>query len=216
LPASPCVGLEITQGEKRRERVYPSDELRAIFGAVAGTELENLVPLIAHAGTRSGETRSARWREFDFEQKLWTIPSEKAKNGESHPVPLSRGAIVVLARIRAMQEDASSDWLFPAPTREGFMDKPNKHVVLVRQRSGVADFRLHDVRRTAATGLASLGTLDPIVEAILGHAQPGLKATYNRYAPIPEMRAALEAWSAHLASILSGNRKRTVVTFARS
>jgi integrase len=215
LPASPCVGLEVTQEERRRERVYSSDELRAILAAVPGTELEDLVPFILRTGARSGEARSARWSEFDFGQSLWTIPGEKAKNGESHPVPLSKGALSILAHIHERQGDPSSEWVFPAPTREGFMDKPNKHVYLARQRSGVADFRLHDVRRTVATGLAALGTLDPIVEAVLGHAQPGLRATYNRYQPLREMRTALDAWDRHVTGIVSGRDQGAVVAFAR-
>jgi integrase len=52
--------------------------------------------------------------------------------------------------------------------------------VLVRKTSKVPDFRLHDVRRTVATRLAELGTLDAIVEAVLGHTPAKLKRTYNR------------------------------------
>ena len=213
VDASPCVGLDVVQPEKRRERVYSSDELRSILGNVAGTELEYLVPLIVATGCRSGEARSARWSEIDWTAKVWTVPGEKAKNGESHPIPLSPRALAALAS--CVFSYAPSEWVFPAPTREGYLDKPNKHVVKVRQRSGVADFRLHDLRRTTATGLAALGTLDTIVEHVLGHAQPGLKATYNRYQPLREMRTALDSWSRHVDAIVSGEAKAdNVVSFA--
>lgn len=68
------------------------------------------------------------------------------------------------------------------------------------------DFRLHDVRRTVATRLAEMGTHVPIIEAILGHRPPRLVRTYQVHAPVREMRAALERWSAELDRIITGLR----------
>jgi integrase len=65
------------------------------------------------------------------------------------------------------------------------MDHPQKAIVRIRVSSKVADFRLHDVRRTVATRLAQLSTLDAILEAALGHTPPKLKRTYNCYQPVP-------------------------------
>lgn len=201
LTLSPCVGLKMPTKEHPRDRIYSNDEIRAIFSAVADTELAQLVPLIFFTGVRSEEARSARWSELDLESKLWTIPSEKSKNHKSHPVPLSDGALRVLGKI---QRGAKNDHLFPALTKTGFMDHPQKAIVLVRKTSNVADFRLHDVRRTVATRLAELGTLDAIVEAVLGHTATKLKRTYNRYQPVREMRSALQAWSTGLERIVEG------------
>jgi len=83
----------------------------------------------------------------------------------------------------------------------------NKGTARIQSSSGVPDFRLHDVRRTVATGLATLGTADAVVEAVLGHTAPVLQRTYNLYSPVPEMRAALEAWAARLDRILSGEER---------
>jgi integrase len=84
------------------------------------------------------------------------------------------------------------------------MDHPQKAIVRIRVRSKVADFRLHDLRRTVATRLAQLSTLDAIVEAALGHTPPKLKRTYNCYQPVREMRSALQAWSVQLERIVAG------------
>jgi integrase len=67
----------------------------------------------------------------------------------------------------------------------------------------VTGWRLYDTRRTAATHLARLGTDPTLVERILGHAQPGVAAVYNRHGYTPEMRAALEAWEAHLLGLVT-------------
>jgi integrase len=201
LVASPCAGLKMPAKEQPRDRVYSNEEIRAIFAAVPGTELEHLVSLIFFTGVRSEEARSARWSELDLESKLWTIPREKSKNRESHPVPLSEGALRV---VEGLKRAVGNEFLFLAPTKTGFMDHPQKAIVRVRESSKVADFRLHDVRRTVATRLAQLGALDAIVEAVLGHTPPKLKRTYNRYQPVREMRSALQAWSAHLERIVAG------------
>lgn len=201
---SPCVGLRTPTPEKPRDRVYSTEEIAAIWTAVAGTEIEGLVPFVFCTGVRSEEARSARWSEIDLQSRLWTIPGERSKNAESHPLPLSIGALRVLRRLTRGSDGV---FLFPAPTREGFMDHPQKAILRVRETSGVADFRLHDIRRTVATRLSQMGTLDAVVEAVLGHTPPKLKRTYNRYQPIKEMRVALEAWSSALDRIARGKRR---------
>jgi integrase len=205
LQVSPCVGLKTPTPERPRDRVYSTDEIRAIWTAVSGTELELFVPFVFYTGARSEEARSAKWSDVDLHSRLWTIPGERSKNAESHPLPLSVGALRVLRRL----PKAEGVYLFPAPTREGFMDHPQKTIVQVRERSAVADFRLHDVRRTVATRLSQMGTLDAVVEAVLGHTPPKLKRTYNRYQPIKEMRVALDAWSAALDRIVGSKPGRT-------
>ena len=224
VDASPCVGLGGKRKQKRvllaeekpRDRIYSSDEIRAIFAALPGTQLEDLVPLIFHTATRSEETRAATWSQIDFDARLWTIPPERSKNGKAHPVPLSSGAMKALDRIRERQAARPSEYLFPAFSRAGYMEKPNKATRRMQQSSpfggsGIEDFRLHDCRRTVATGLAELGTSDAVVEAVLGHARPELQRTYNLYSPVREMRVALEAWSARLDRVVTGTNTRAEV-----
>ncbi len=220
IAASPCARLPVTQEEKPRTRTYSPDEIRAILAAVPGTELENLVPLILYTAARSGEGRSVRWSDLDLERNLWTVPGEHSKNGEAHPVPLSRGALRVLASGREEQQGQPSEFLFPAPTKEGYLDKPNKHVTIVRERSKVSDFRLHDVRRTVATLMHDdLGVPPYVVDAVLGHTPAKLTRTYMTLWPVREMAAALDSWERHLSRIISGKgktRKGAFVPFARA
>src|SRR5262245_65764837 len=66
---------------------------------------------------------------------------------------------------------------------------------------------LHDLRRTAATGMAELGIAPHIVEAVLNHvsgARAGVAGTYNRAAYLPEKKAALARWAAHIEGLVSG------------
>jgi integrase len=66
---------------------------------------------------------------------------------------------------------------------------------------------LHDLRRTAATGMAEIGIAPHIVEACLNHvsgAKAGVAGTYNRAAYAPEKKTALERWAAQIEGLVSG------------
>ncbi len=73
--------------------------------------------------------------------------------------------------------------------------------------SGVKDWRLHDLRRTMATGLQRLGVRLEVTEAVLNHvsgSRAGIVGVYQRHEWADEKRAALNAWGAHVAAIVEG------------
>lgn len=173
--------------------------------------------LVFYTAARLREVLDARWTEVDMAERLWRLPGTRTKNRQLHVVPLSAGALAVLTRLQAVSGD--SEWVFPSPA-PGNEERPlqavAKHLQQIVLRSGVA-FRLHDVRRTVRTRLAEIGVPENVAEAVLGHTLPRLVRTYNRHEPVPEMRSALEAWSARLDAILNGTtRQAEVVAFARA
>jgi integrase len=220
VTTTPFIGIEKPAQARKAVRTYTNDEIRAMFAAVVGTQLDDLVPLLFHTATRSHETRAMRWSQVDLERAVWRIPPELAKTGEvlqrAHDVPLSRGAVTILKRIQERQLAAQvvgikgADFVFPAPTRAGHMDKPNKATTAMKDALGIEDRGfLHHIRRTVADRLKTdLGVAPWVVEAILGHAQDRLAETYMPSSPLSLMREALDAWSAHLASILKDKPRR--------
>jgi integrase len=81
----------------------------------------------------------------------------------------------------------------------------------------IPPWRLHDLRRTAATGMAEIGIAPHIVEAALNHVsgvKAGVAGTYNRATYAEEKRAALERWASHVEGIVSG-RPANVVSLSR-
>ena len=71
--------------------------------------------------------------------------------------------------------------------------------------SGVTDWRIHDLRRTVATGLQKLGVNLQTIEAVLGHtsgSRSGVVGVYQRHSFDAEKRVALDAWGAHLTGLL--------------
>jgi integrase len=201
VATSPCAGLAATR-EHPRERVYSDAELRAVVEALSDTELEELVPLILFTATRSEEARSARWEDMDLERRIWTIPD--VKQGGTHVLPLSTGAMKVLAGIKR----AESPYVFPARTKAGYVDHPQKAVLKVREQSGVSDFRLHTLRTTVRTRLSELGVAPDVGERILGHTMGRIRSVYDKHDYLPQMRAAMETWARRLAGLVSTDERQ--------
>ncbi len=117
---------------------------------------------------------------------------------------------MALELVRAAAELAGpSQWLFPSPTGNGPVGAGSVNHALTKALPviGLENFTPHDLRRTAASGMTSLGIPRLVVGKLLNHAEPGVTAIYDRHGYDAEKRHALEAWAAHLESILSGKPK---------
>ena len=156
------------------------------------------------------------WPEFDLEspQPTWTLPKERSKNGKAHTLPLLSLALEI---IRSVPRMASRDYLFGARSRDGFT-KWDLSKQQLDERCGVTDFRIHDVRRSVATGMANIGVQLHIIEQILNH-QSGHKAgpagVYIRSNYERETRMALALWEDHIRTLLEGD-ERKIVPFERA
>ena len=92
---------------------------------------------------------------------------------------------------------------------------------LKRQLDGIAElsnkpWTLHDLRRSAATGMAGLQVAPHVIERVLNHASGtfgGVAGVYNRFAYEAEMRDALELWAAHLQKAIA-RHKNIALKFA--
>ncbi len=179
---------------------------------------------------RKGEIIGAALSEFDFEDKAWTIPAERAKNGIAHKVPLSPLALGLIEEAKSLAGE--SDRLFPSQREDGHINPsavnhalwracmpPTKRPKTGRYSKtpaiGLTGIVPHDLRRTAASNMAALGINRLVISKILNHVETSVTAIYDRHGYDAEKRHALEAWAAHLEGILSGKPKAdNVVTLA--
>ena len=216
VTATPCAGLRKPATDRQRDRVLTDAEIRAVWNAAdAGGLLGDAVKLLLLTGARRQEVLAARLDEIDAEAGLWRLPAARSKTGERRSVPLSSGACEVLDRLSAAGN--GSPWLFPSERTDGPLRLVAKAAARIRARSSVEGWTWHDLRRTVRTRLAEMGVAPHVAEAILGHARTGIERVYNRHEPVPEMRAALEAWSARLGDIVTGTqRPAAVLPFARA
>lgn len=201
---NPCHQVKAPAKERQRDRVLSESECQALWGAFENqdTLMGAIFKLRLLTAQRGGEVVSMRWDDIDLENAWWTIPGERSKNGKSHRVPLSEKVVEILCDVRTLAR--KSDWVFPSPLRSlDHIDHVQKAVERIRQHSGVEDFVAHDLRRTAASYMTSMGISRLVVSKILNHAEPGITRVYDRYSYDKEKREALDLWSINLASIVA-------------
>jgi integrase len=210
---NPCRGLERPAPERQRERVLGTDELGLLWHALASEpcDLAALFKLYLLTAQRDGEVRAMAWAEVDLSGGWWTIPAERAKNSRAHRVPLSPPAVELLRGLHA-RRDPAVRWVFPTvgASASGHRERVYKAVHRLRRRSGVADFTPHDLRRTAASHMTSIGVPRSTVAKLLNHTDRGVTAVYDRYGYDREKREALIAWAARLEEIVGSGSGRVI------
>ncbi|CAJ0853448.1 hypothetical protein AMST5_00648 [freshwater sediment metagenome] len=183
----------------RRDRVLTSDELAAIWLATEnGGTFGGIVRMLILTGQRREEVAGMTWAELSDDLSTWTIPAARAKNGVTHIVPIAPTARELLGEI-----ERSGELVFPG--LRGAFGGWSKAKAAMDVRSGVTNWRLHDLRRTMATGLQGLGIRLEVTEQILNHiggSRAGVVGIYQRHDFAQEKQSALEAWGAHVAEVV--------------
>jgi integrase len=134
------------------------------------------------------------------------IPARLCKNGREHHVPIGPLAQTILST-RPKQA-----LLFPAKSSRnkdisGSFNGFSKCKAALNERCGVTGWTLHDLRRTFASGMASLGVSLPVIEKMLNHVSGtfgGIVGVYQRYDFMPEMREAMAKWDEHIRNLVAG------------
>jgi len=213
ITTSPCLKIKAPAPENRRDRVFTTDEICALWIGLDGARMAEGTKLILKlqlvTGQRKGEIVSAAWEEIDFTDKWWTIPPEKAKNKMAHRVPLSPLALELLQAAKPLSGD--SPWVFPSP-RAGKHITPEA-VDHALRRPGLDlgfDFVPHDLRRTMASLMTGMGIPRLVVSKILNHAERGVTSVYDRSSYDREKKQALEAWGRKLKAIIEGGETNVI------
>jgi len=201
---NPVVGAVKIADEVSRDHVVTDEELAAIWKACREDDHGRIVRLLILTGQRRDEVGDMRWSELDLDRALWTIPRERTKNGLTHEVPLSPLAVEI---VRSTPRREGREFVF-GEGQGGFSgwSKSKTRLVSRIEKAGaqVRAWRLHDLRRTAATRMADLGVLPHVVEAVINHIsghKAGVAGIYNRATYGAEKREALESWAAHVEAI---------------
>jgi len=235
LTASPIADLKPRDvvGDKRSvERILNDDELFALWRAVGRLPYPHgpVYRLLILSALRLNEAADASKLELDRKNKLWIIPKErmKGKNGKAreHAVPLIDP---ILAVFDALPKYGKGDFLFTTTfgAKPVWMsDKVKKRLdarmlrtlkaMAVRDGHDPAKVRLlpwtnHDIRRTVRSNLSRLKVSEEAREAVMAHARPGIKGTYDLYDYLDEKREALTLWAARVSQIVAPQGGNVVV-----
>jgi integrase len=198
IAASPCIGIERPEPERRRERVLSDDEVRRFWAATDQLQapLNDIYKLLLLTAARRNEILFMRWRELDLTKKIWTLPAERSKNGFTNVLPLGPLAWAIIER---QPRFAGSEQVF-GPGRGNFCRaKP----VLDKAMQPDEPWVNHDLRRTARSLLSRAHILSDVAELMLGHLLKGMRRTYDKHQYLDEKRAGFVALEREVDLILS-------------
>jgi len=244
LSSSPCEGLQASAilGETKgaRDRILTDDEIFAYWRAAGRlpAPFGNFYRGLMLTGLRLNELADASRPEFNSRDRLWVIPADRMKGKNAgkkqarpHAVPITDDFQAVLDRLPEVKGGA---YIFSTTNGEkpvwiGMKIKKQMDRRMVRTLRALARSRgqspkdvslphwvNHDVRRTVRSQLSRLKVTEEAREAILAHARPGIKGTYDLYDYLEEKREALELWAARLRSIVSPKPNNVVQLRAAS
>jgi integrase len=200
LPHSPIEGMKPPGKYTPRKRVLSAFELKALWDAVPVYPFGTIIRILLLTGQRWGEIVSLRREYIDEYQKIITLP--ETKNGRTHVFPYGNMVVDILATVPCFK---ASTLLFPGRDKQKPWNGAGKAKWELDKDLKLDPWTIHDLRRTFATIHASIGTPIHITERLLNHVsgtQAGIVSVYQRHEYLPEMRKAVDAFEAHLKSIL--------------
>jgi len=222
LPLSPATGVKPVAKEVSRDRVLTDDEIRWFWQAceTEGFPWGPLGKVLLLTGQRLNE--AAQITEGEIRGDLWHLSADRTKNGRAHDVPLSDTVQAVLGAVERIDGKPGFIFTTTGTTPVSGFFKARAHLAEAMERLAAEErgevveiprWTFHDLRRTAATGMARLGIPVRVTEAVLNHVSGtggGIVAVYQRHDYADEKRQALEAWGRFVLSLVQGQPDNVV------
>lgn len=207
IEVSPAGGIDPPGQEIARDRVLTDEELRRLWLAAcdpAEGPFGMLVKLLILTGQRRGEVSGMRWSEIG-DDRIWRLPGSRTKNGKAHQIPLVPPAWEL---IQAQPRFVDSDFVLTIDgTRPIIGFGRAKRRLSAKAGLKANSWRLHDLRRSCASGMQRLGVRAEVIERGLNHISGiyrGVSGTYQRDPLIEEVTTALERWADHVERLVTG------------
>jgi integrase len=231
IDASPCVQIPAPSKENRRERNLSEDEISVFWDKLRDAKMSEEIRLalkfLLVTAQRKSEVTDSEWKEFDLENKWWTIPPERTKNKQSHRVPLTPIAIQILKELKLITGEYQFTFASPEGATKRNPDRLPGTVPIIAsavdnalrdnltedpktKRTNIFNlghFTPHDLRRTAASMMTRSGIQRLTVKKILNHSDREITAVYDRYEYDKEKQTAMRAWDKELKKILTNQSK---------
>jgi integrase len=186
---NPTRGIPKYQEQKRTRWLSPKElsRLLPVLDRYARQDVANAVRLLLLTGAREGELLSSTWDQFNLPQGFWTKPSHHTKQKRTEHTPLSAAALAILNKMAVAK---NSTFLFPGRKPGQHLKKLTVYWIGICKTAKIEGVRIHDLRHTFGSHLASSGTSLHIIGRLLGHTQPQTTARYAHLADQPLKEAA--------------------------
>jgi integrase len=197
---NPCKGIE-RNDEIKRVRYLTGAELERLSKALSehdDRDAANIFRLLMLTGARHGEVLAMRWA--DIKDGIWTKPGATTKTRTEHVVPLNAPARQLLAG-----REQASEFVFPG-RRGGHRINVKSNWRRVCRAAKISGLRIHDLRHSFASQLASAGVGLHVIGGLLGHTQA---QTSHRYAHL--FRDTLQAATEKVGAIIAGQPNAEIV-----
>ena len=166
-----------------------------------------IIRLIFFTGCRKMEIVMLKRSYIDREYGKLRLPDSK---GGPKDISLSSHALAVLESVEARGDNAGSEWVFPGRDASVHRSEPRRMWQLIRERAGVPDVTIHDLRRTYASMAANANTPPTVLQGLLGHAR--FSTTEKYVQPFDRARdLSAERISSLTARALGGEKPRPSV-----
>lgn len=225
LITSPMADMKLPGAVPSRDRVLTDDEIALVWRCAGdlGPPFRGLVRLLLATGQRRDEVASLDWSEIDLEGSTWLLPAQRSKNGKAHNVPLNELAKLELLKTRVAKKREGLVLSTTGTTAVSGFSRSKKRLdqlMLFRMREDASrngsdpdrvvlkPWRIHDLRRTVATGLQKLGVRLEVTEAVLNHvsgSRAGVVGIYQRHDWADEKRRALDLWAEHVWKVVAAS-----------
>jgi integrase len=230
IVADPALGMWRPPSPAPRHRVLNckpdkrgADELRWFWSATYAVSepVGAALRLLLVTGCRLNEVANMRWSELNDDLSVLALPPERVKNGRAFDVLLPPMAREIIRGVRRIE---GSDFVFSTNGRTptGSWSRIKRALddamrVEAKKEHGmdvmIEPFVIHDLRRTAASGMASIGVRTEVIERALNHMSGsfrGVAGIYQRDPLSDDVRDALVMWSEHIERIVSGETGKVV------
>jgi integrase len=214
IDRNPAIGVKLPAQRVERERALSDDEIRLFWLACEqiGYPFGWHAQLLLLTGQRRDEVAQMIWGELNHDNTVWTLPSERTKNGRAHIVHLAPLAREILEKI-----PRRSRWIFTTGMRgsdaaiSGWAQAKARIAAAMQAKSDrqIPRWTLHDLRRSCASTMAELGVAPHVIDKILNHSSgkiSGIAKIYNRHDYRDQRKLALQALARHVEALIGLER----------
>ncbi len=229
IASNPCRDLPRPENADERERFLSDQELRWLLLGADEVDaprmldvprpFRTLIYLLAHTGCRLREIANIERGELSADLSALNLPASRTKNGRAFAVPLPEAVRQLIALLPdtapfVLSTNGGRSPISGFSKMKARLDQRMREIAKKEDPGAVIEpWRLHDIRRSAASGMQRLGIRHEVIERALNHVSgkfAGVSGLYQRDPMVAETRTAVQRWGAHLSGLLANEPAKVV------